>query len=80
MAVICTIVANNMETPLHGGSGNLIELYESLVRVDIESELLLRKFEVYRNSSLSQDEITEIVSTSNSLAAILLSSEKYLWS
>lgn len=79
VAVVCTVLADNLESPLHGGSGNLIELYETLVRVDIESDQLLMEFEIYKKASVSQEIIMKKVSTANSLVAKLLESEKFIW-
>lgn len=79
-AVICSLIATNLESPLHGGAGNLIELYEMLVNVEVESEQLLLEFEILKKTSPSHELIMGKVSSANELASKLLKAEKLLWS
>ncbi|MHA4740594.1 hypothetical protein [Dyadobacter sp. MSC1_007] len=77
--ILCTLIANGLETPSHGGSGNLIQLFEVLAKTDVESELLLQELEVMSEINSSKEVIRAKVAQANALANILLNGERMLW-
>ena len=79
-AVLCTLFATHLETPKYGGSGNLIEVYENLIKIKVEAQQLIRDLEVVKITLNMQDSdlVKQKISRANQIANEMLLAEKYL--
>jgi hypothetical protein len=79
IATLCALVAAHLETPLHGGKGNLVDFFEKLVKQEAEAKQLLMEFEICQGNSANTNDAMELVRRANALAADLSSTERLLW-
>jgi hypothetical protein len=78
-AVLCTFVAGYLETPLHGGKGNLIDSFETLAATSVEADEVMGTLDVFRRSQPEDARIMEQVSRANAIASKLRLAERMLW-
>lgn len=78
-AIVCALGAGYLETPLHGGSGNLIEMFEKLVTMDVRALQLSEELYVLQQTGAGADRVLEKVAEANELATKLRVIEQMLW-
>ncbi len=78
-AVVCSLAAGHLEAPLHGGTGNLIELFETLVNANVEAEQLIQELLILQRTRPDEDRIMEKVAQANAVANKLRVAEQMLW-
>jgi hypothetical protein len=78
-AVLCTVFAGYLETPLHGGSGNLIESFETLVEAAVEAEEVIQSLQIIRREARDDPDLSTQIARANAIAAKLRLGERMLW-
>ena len=77
-AVLCTMFAGHLETPLYGGSGSLIDSFEALAGATVEAEELIQSLTVIRREPVDDQKLTDHITRANAVAAKLRLGERML--
>jgi uncharacterized membrane protein YkgB len=78
-AVLCTILAGYLETPPHGGKGNLIDSFETLTGSAVEAEEVIQTLQVLRRAPDGEPQLMEQIARANAVAGRLRVAERMLW-
>ena len=78
-AVLCTLIAGHLETPLYGGKGSLIDSFETLATTSVEAEEVIQTLQVFARSPPAESRVMEQVSRANAIANKLRLAERMLW-
>ena len=78
-AVLCTLIASHLETPLYGGQGSLIDSFETLAGTSVEAEEVIQTLQLFVRTPPEESRILEQVSRANAIANKLRLAERMLW-
>lgn len=78
-AVVASLVAGHLEAPLYGGTGTLIDLFETLVTTNAEADQLIQDLLILQRTRPDEPRMMEQVMQANAVANKLRLAEHRLW-
>ncbi len=71
-AALCSIIAEYLESPRHGGTGSLIGMFEDLLMAEIRAENLAPRIQRSLEEGVTGEQLEELVNQANEVAATLM--------